>query len=107
MMDKQPTPGKKMADDSFVELRRDAILRIARSHGAMDVRLFGSYAKGEEKPESDLDLLVTLEPHRSLLDLIAIKQDLEDELEIEVDVVTEASLSPYFRDQVIKETILL
>lgn len=106
-MDNQPTPGKKLTDDSTVELRRETILRIARLHGAMDVRLFGSYAKGEEKPESDLDLLVTLEPHRSLLDLIAIKQDLEDELEIEVDVVTEASLSPYIRDQVIKETILL
>jgi predicted nucleotidyltransferase len=106
-MKKQSHSGRKIAENSIVALRRDEILRIARSHGAMNVRLFGSYARGGETSESDLDILVTLEPHRSLLDLIAIKQDLEDELEIEVDVVTEASLSPYFREQVIKETILL
>ncbi len=82
--------------------RRD-ILRIASEHGAKDVRVFGSVARGEAGPESDLDLLVRLEPGYSLLDLTAIKQDLEDLLKCEVDVVTEAALSPYIREQVLQE----
>jgi predicted nucleotidyltransferase len=79
------------------------IERVARSHGAQSVRVFGSRARGDAGPESDLDLLVRLEPGRSLLDLIAIKQDLEDMLHCPVDVVTEAGLSPYLRDRILAE----
>jgi predicted nucleotidyltransferase len=79
------------------------IQRVARSHGARSVRVFGSRARGEARPDSDLDLLVQLEAGRSLLDLIAIKQDLEDLLDCTVDVVTEAGLSPYLRDRILAE----
>lgn len=79
------------------------IQRVARSHGARSVRVFGSRARGEARPDSDLDLLVQLEVGRSLLDLIAIKQDLEDLLDCTVDVVTEAGLSPYLRDRILAE----
>ncbi|MGA7730819.1 MAG: nucleotidyltransferase family protein [Chloroflexia bacterium] len=87
--------------------RRTDILRIASEHGAKDVRVFGSIARGEASPDSDLDLLVRLEPGYSLLDLIAIKQDLEDLLSCEVDVITEAALSPYIREQVLQEATML
>lgn len=86
---------------------REVILRIARDHGAEQVRVFGSTVRGEARPDSDVDLLVRLEPERSLLDLVAIKQDLEDLLGCKVDVVTEASLSPYIRDAVLKEAVIL
>lgn len=79
------------------------ILRIAHANGARAVRVFGSRARGEAGPDSDLDLLVTLEPGRSLLDLIAIKQDLEALLRLPVDVVTENGLSPYVRARVLEE----
>ncbi len=79
------------------------ILRIAHANGARTVRVFGSRARGEARPDSDLDLLVTLEPGRSLLDLVAIKQDLEDLLRLPVDVVTENGLSPYLRARVLAE----
>ena len=69
------------------------------------MRLFGSVARGEGRLESDVDFLVTLEPGRSLLDLVAIKQDLQDLLGCEVDVVTEAAISPYGRDEVLKEAV--
>jgi predicted nucleotidyltransferase len=82
---------------------REEILSIARSHGATSVRVFGSVALQEARPGSDLDLLLQLEPGYSLLDLIAIKQDLEDLLGCSVDVVTEAGLSPYIREQVLQE----
>ena len=86
-----------------IEIRRQDILRILSQHGATSAKVFGSVARGESGPESDLDLLVQLEPGYSLLDLIAIKQELEDLLGCEVDIVTEAALSPYMRHQIMQE----
>lgn len=91
----------------LLEKDRDTIVKVATKHGAQSIRVFGSRARGVSHDESDLDLLVTLDADRTLLDLIAIKQDLEDLLECSVDVVTEASLSPYIRDQVLNEAIAL
>jgi hypothetical protein len=87
--------------------KRDEILNIASRYGAGNVRVFGSIARGEGRRDSDLDVLVELEPGRSLLDIIAIKQDLEDLLDCRVDVVTEAAVSPYIRDQVLRQAISL
>jgi uncharacterized protein len=83
------------------------ILRIARVHGAQTVRVFGSRARGDARADSDLDLLIALEPGRSLLDVVAIKQDLEDLLGFPVDVVTERALSPYLRERVLAEALPL
>lgn len=85
--------------------KRPEILRIAASHGAQNVRVFGSMAKGTASAGSDLDILVRLAPGRSLLDLVAIKQDLEDLLGCEVHVVTESSISPYLKDQILREAV--
>ena len=96
-----------MRINTVLKDKREEILRIATVHGAHNVRVFGSLARGEAGPESDLDILVKLDPSRSLLDIITIKQDLEDLLGCEVDVVTEAAISPYIRDQVLKEAIVV
>ena len=96
-----------MAIDRSVRDKRGEILRIATSHGARNVRVFGSRTRGEAGTDSDVDILVELDTGRSLLDLVAIKQDLEDLLGCSVDVVTEAALSPYIREQVLKEAISL
>jgi predicted nucleotidyltransferase len=87
--------------------KRREILRIAASHGAEDVRVFGSFVRGEAGLNSDIDILVRLSRGRSLLDIVAIKQDLEDLLGCEVDVVTEAAISPYIREQVLEEAVSL
>jgi predicted nucleotidyltransferase len=93
--------------DQTLKEKRDEILKIAASHGARDVRVFGSRARGENRPNSDLDLLVTLDEHASLLDIVAIKQDLEDLLGCKVDVVTEDAISPYIREEVVRQAIVL
>lgn len=86
---------------------RAEILDLAMRHGAKDVRVFGSLARGEGREGSDLDLLVTLGEGRSLLDLVGLKQDLEDLVKRPVDVVTEQALSPYLREHVLSEAIPL
>jgi predicted nucleotidyltransferase len=91
----------------IVRDKREEILRIAASHGARNIRICCAMARGEARTDSDLDVLVSLEPGRSVLDLVAIKQDLEDLLGCEVDVVTEAAISPYIREQVLEEAVSL
>ncbi len=96
-----------MQIDSVVSQRRQQIIQIASGHGASNIRVFGSRARGDDTTDSDLDILVELGPGRTLLDLVAIKQDLGDLLGCQVDVVTEASISPYIREQVLKDAIRL
>jgi len=85
--------------------KRGEVLRIATRHGAAKVRVFGSVVRGDAGPDSDVDILIDLGPGRSLLDIVAIKQDLEDLLGCRVDVVTEAAISPYIRDRVLEEAV--
>jgi predicted nucleotidyltransferase len=86
---------------------REDINRIAAAHGARNVRVFGSVARGESGDSSDLDLLVDMSKGRSLFDLVALGADLEEALGVAVDVVTEKSLSPYLRDRVLAEAVSL
>ena len=88
------------ADELVKEKRRD-ILRLAAQHGARNVRLFGSVARGEARQDSDIDVLVEFEPGRTLLDRIGLMQDLEDLLGRKVDVVTEKALHRLIRQQVL------
>lgn len=92
-----------MAERSSVIQRREEILAIARSHGLVNVRVFGSVAKGEDTSASDLDLLVDLEKGRSLLDLGGAAVKLEELLERRVELVTERGLHWYLRDRILKE----
>ena len=96
-----------MGISELVREKREEIFRIAEENGAMRVRVFGSVARGTAGPESDLDLVVKLEPGRNLLDLIAIKQDIEDLLGQSVHVVTEGGISPYMREDILRDAVPL
>ncbi len=89
--------------EGLIREKGEDILRVSHQHGARRVRIFGSTARGEADIGSDLDILVDMDTKSSLLDLVAIKQDLEDMLGCKVDVVTESALSPYIRKDVLKE----
>jgi len=87
--------------------RREEILGTATKHGARNVRLFGSAARGDAGPASDLDFLVEMEEGRSLLDLVGLWQDLEALLGCKVDVLTDGGISPYLRDRIYAEATSL
>ena len=80
---------------------------IAERHGGRNLRVFGSRSRGEANPSSDLDLLVDMRKGSSLLDLIGLKNDIEEALGLEIDVVTEAGLSRHLKDQILREAVSL
>jgi len=65
--------------------------------------VFGSVARGEDRPGSDVDILIKFEEPKSLLDIVRLERELSETLGREVDLVTEASLSPYIRDAVLED----
>ena len=87
------------------ELRehRERILEIARRHGAANVRVFGSAARGEERKDSDIDLLVEVAGKTSPWFPAGLILDLEEELHRPIDVVTDRGLNPHLRKRVLSE----
>lgn len=90
-----------------LQSKRDEVLRLAALHGARNLRVFGSIARGDAGAMSDVDLLVDMEPGRSLLDMGGLLMDLQDLLGCDVDIVTENGLRPRIRDRVLNEAVPL
>jgi predicted nucleotidyltransferase len=93
--------------DKAIREKRAEILRIMGAHGARNPRIFGSVARGQDQPSSDIDVLVEMEPGRTLLDLVGLEQDLGATLGRHVDVVTDGGISPYLRDRIVAEAVPL
>ena len=87
--------------------KRAEVMRIAARYGARNVRIFGSVARGEADSDSDLDVLVDLEPGRSLFDLGGLLMELQELFGCRVDVVTEQGLRPRMRERVLREAVPL
>jgi hypothetical protein len=106
------SPGWFLDDRPPASLRRlrrlrARILEVARRHGASNVRVFGSVARGEGDERSDVDLLVDMKPDHSLFDLAALAVDLRELLGRDVDVATLAALKPRVRDRIVREAVPL
>ncbi|MGC9948452.1 MAG: nucleotidyltransferase domain-containing protein [Bryobacteraceae bacterium] len=93
--------------DTLRQEKRDEILRRAEVHGCRNVRVFGSVATGENRPDSDVDFLVDLDQGRGLLDLGGLLSDLQDLLGADVDLVESGSIHPYIRERVLAEAVPL
>ena len=91
----------------LIQQRKHEIMQIAAKYGAHNLRVFGSVARGEAGPDSDLDLLVQFDANRSLFDLITMSQELEDLFGRRVEVVTEQALHWYIRERVLHEAVAL
>ncbi len=81
----------------------EKISLFLKKEGATKVAIFGSYARGEEKPESDIDVLVEFSETKGLLAMVRIERELSEFLGIKVDLLSETSISPYLIDGIKKE----
>jgi predicted nucleotidyltransferase len=93
--------------EDMLRTKREDILKIAAKHGAFNVRIFGSAARGEAGEMSDIDLLVNVGAKRTPFFPGGLLADLEDLLGCRVDIVTEEGLHWYIRDKVLKEAVPL
>lgn len=83
------------------------VIEFLQGHGAIRIAIFGSYARGEETRESDLDILVEFSGRKSLLDIIGIEQELSDIIGIKVDLLTERSIEPQIMSEIRKDMALV
>jgi predicted nucleotidyltransferase len=86
-----------------LESMRPIVRRITRAYGVQNVRVFGSFVRGEQRKQSDLDLLVDLPDDMSLLDLSGLKIALEEALHRRVDVVPSGAIKPALRERILAE----
>jgi len=91
----------------MVEFDRTALAQLCRAHDVARLRVFGSVARGEECPDSDVDLIVEFRRPKGLLALIRLERRLGELFGRSVDLVTEPGLSPYIRDAVLASTSVL
>jgi len=96
-----------MATVELLKEKRTQILDLTARHGARNLRVFGSVARGNARPDSDVDFVVDMEPGRSLLDLGELLMDLQALLGCRVDVVTARGLKERIRSRVLHEAIPL
>lgn len=88
--------------------KRTEILRLAAKHGAYNVRIFGSVARGEAREDSDVDFLVSFPSRTSIFDVVGLWQDLTELLQREVDVVTDNQAQrSQFKRHILKEAVAL
>ena len=87
-----------------LKANRDRVLEIARAHGARNVRVFGSVARGTDREGSDLDLLVDVDASATLFTLAGLERALHDLLGVGVDVRTPAEISHFIRERVLAES---
>lgn len=91
--------------DRLIEEHRETIKKLAAVRGARRVRVFGSRARGDARPDSDVDILVELERGRSALALGGLLMDLQELLGKKVEVVTPAALHPRIREKILQQAI--
>ena len=96
-----------MVLEELLKEKREAILCTCAKHGARNVRVFGSVARGEADEQSDIDLLVEFDPERSLFDHAALWLELQDLLGCKVDVLSDRGIKPRIRERVLREAIPL
>ena len=92
-----------MSEFQKIQQKKKEILLVAQQHGIVNIRIFGSVARGEDNPQSDIDLLVDLEKGRTLFDLGGALVKLQDLLGRKVDIVTERGLHWYLREKIMEE----
>jgi uncharacterized protein len=97
--------GAMITLDTLRQEKGADIRRLAEAHGCRNVRVFGSVATSENRPDSDVDFLVDMAPGRTLFDLARFLGDLRELLGTEVDVVESRSIHPYIRERVLAEAV--
>lgn len=100
--------GEKIMNHEEITLNMfKKVVSILKSYGVKRISIFGSYARGDADPKSDVDIIVEFSDRKSLLDIVGIEQELSEALGIKADLLTEKSISPYLIDRIKKEMVVI
>ncbi len=91
----------------MVTIDKERLTELCKKHGVTVLKIFGSAAHGDEGPDSDIDLLIEFRDRKGLLELVGLEIELSEALGRKVDLVTEASLSPYIRDRILSSASVI
>jgi uncharacterized protein len=105
VLDAEPAAARLAVSYSTVRQHRSELLSIARRHGARNVRMFGSTARGDARRDSDVDLIVDLEPRRTLLDIAALRRETSQLLGRSVDIATTDTLREPLRREIERDAV--
>ena len=86
---------------------RDTVIHTLLPHGVSQILVFGSYATGNSTPGSDLDLIVSFHSRKDLYDMGGMREDLIEALGIRVDLLSEGAISPYLKDRIKDEAVVI
>ncbi len=93
--------------EDFEEMKKK-IVKILKKNKVVRAGIFGSYARGEQKENSDIDILVEINDKKfSLLDLVGLEMEIKSILKKEIDLLTYKGISPYLRDRILEEEVRL
>jgi len=90
-----------------INIYKDKIISICRKNNVQKLCLFGSMARGDAKQNSDIDLLIKFSKRKSLLDMVMLENTLSEKIGRKIDLLTESSISPYLKDQINNEMIVI
>jgi len=96
-----------MAGGNIDQSIREAIIAILKKHGAQRISIFGSYARGEARAESDIDILVRFDRPKSLFQLVRIEDELTSTLHRDIDLLTEKSVSPHLAGPIHHDEVVI
>jgi predicted nucleotidyltransferase len=105
MLTNQPLTG--LGIDEIIGDKREAILRLAAEYGASNVRVFGSVARGEARPDSDVDLLITFPENESIFELVGLWQDMQELIGRDVSLIADAIDDKRFLNRILKDAVPL
>jgi len=96
-----------MSGIQFINDRKHEILQLGRENGMKNIRIFGSFVRGEERPDSDVDLLVEIDEDRTLFDVIRFKHSVEELLGRKVDVISDRAVHEMLKEEIIDKAVQL
>jgi uncharacterized protein len=100
-------PGDTVPMLSVPDEITDTIIKILRGYGAVKISIFGSFARGEERPESDIEIIVKFDKLKSLLQLIHIEEEIKNAVQYNIDLLTENSINPYLIDSIRRDEVVI
>jgi predicted nucleotidyltransferase len=94
-------------EEAQIDQLKKTLIAVLKRHDVKKAALFGSFARGEDTEESDIDLLVEFEGRKSLLDLAGLQLALQDAVKRQVDVLTYKSLHPLLKERILEEQVVI